>query len=179
MAEGQLKEKDAEELAIDAVIVETLRRLDIPGSDFHLRAPDNQAWKLQLAMPSQFLGHCWQALLSNAARHRDAGTAIELETASRQTAKSSLDGTTRHPKRTCSARRKSWPGERMSRLALPSRGRSRASFSPQSSISQFRNGHAVSPTRLRSNSVRPKPKVFFALDMLELRRKRQDPDVAP
>jgi hypothetical protein len=40
-------------------------------------------WATALAMPPQFLGHCAQALISNAVRHRQAGSCVEFTAAKR------------------------------------------------------------------------------------------------
>jgi hypothetical protein len=76
MAEGRLRGSDSEELTLKTVIADTLQRLGITTIGYQLLQEDSAPWQVTMAMPPQFLGHSWQALLSNAVRHREPGSSI-------------------------------------------------------------------------------------------------------
>lgn len=78
LMEGKLKAEGEEILPLQDLLAETCRRLDPDADTYRFIAANDPSWATTLAMPPQFLGHCVQALLSNAVRHRQPGSRVEL-----------------------------------------------------------------------------------------------------
>lgn len=78
LMEGKLKAEEEEILPLRELLADTCHRLDPAREIFRFAVTDDAAWATALAMPPQFLGHCAQALLSNAVRHRLPGSRVEF-----------------------------------------------------------------------------------------------------
>lgn len=70
LTNGQLKSQDTERKSLLNCITDACAVLGAGHKDWIINNPEQSAWQKTLTMPSQFHEHCFQAIFSNAIRHR-------------------------------------------------------------------------------------------------------------